>query len=207
MGSYYDKSRAQKGEYGNHYDYYKHSCCKKRKDKYDNDSYDHSSDKKKKYDYPTINVKQIVNCCDHKKDDKNTTKSAFRAVKSITQLLSPVPRKVLYPAEVLDVNNEYDPTTSTFIAQQSGIYSFNASIFFIPDNPDTRYLIFIDIQVNGTSVASDSETVPFGSTTIDVSVIQQLQAGDRVEVFAGSGAGGQIQVSLSETRFEGARIG
>ena len=62
--------------------------------------------------------------------------------------------KVIFPSEKFDLNNEYDTATGNFIPKQDGVYSFNASIEFLPDSitidPNALTLL---IRVNGTSVA------------------------------------------------------
>ncbi|SSY69800.1 complement component C1q domain-containing protein [Priestia megaterium] len=69
--------------------------------------------------------------------------SAFRATNPNTTI--PISQadtfvKVTFPNEQFDIgNNEYNAATSTFIPEFNGVYAFNASIFFQPDNPNIDY--------------------------------------------------------------------
>ncbi|MCJ7992699.1 ABC transporter permease [Priestia sp. OVS21] len=123
--------------------------------------------------------------------------------------------KVLFPSEQFDLNNEYDTSTGNFIPKQDGIYSFNAGIEFFPAplTIESNNLELL-IRVNGTSVALESLEINEGEGVITVSTIQQLQAGDTVEVLARSFRSGNINGNFDsiplggpdQTRFEGTLI-
>ena len=119
--------------------------------------------------------------------------------------------KVIFPSEKFDLNNEYDTATGNFIPKQDGVFSFNASIEFLPDplTNDSNALTLL-IRVNGTSVALEFLEIS-GEGLITVSTIQQLQAGEIVEVLARTFISGNINGVLpgggpDQTRFEGALI-
>ncbi|RCW45525.1 hypothetical protein [Paenibacillus prosopidis] len=136
-------------------------------------------------------------------------KSAFRAVSGTDQtLLDDETAKVRYQVQELDLNNEYNPATSTFRPKHDGVYSLFASVFFeIITRPEV--IIGLEIRVNGAPKISDQEIrALFGPQRgiIDASGIVQLEARDRVEVFATFiGENAEIQSGVA-TRFEGARI-
>jgi len=140
--------------------------------------------------------------------------SAFKAVSNTDQIL-PIAgegTKVLYPVEEFDVNNEYTPATSTFIPKQNGIYHITGSIFFTPFTFQIPTRVELIITVNGIRVATDTED--FGPAfeernVISVSSLLQLQAGNRVEIFANilDGSSGTIRGGGQFTHFEGFRVG
>lgn len=138
--------------------------------------------------------------------------SAFRAVnvtveQSATADVPVIP--VLYPNEIFDLNNEYDPVTSTFTPKQDGVYLIIASVNFFPDI-ETNYRVLILIRVNGVPVASDNDffgEIPIGDIT-SVSAILPLKAGDTVNVAVSSSTDGTILSTefASPTHFEAARF-
>lgn len=153
----------------------------------------------------------IINstCCHKKK--KRVRPSAFRAVNSTTQesvtadtLVDPV----IYPNEIFDLNNEYDPVTSTFTPKQDGVYSIIASVDFYPDITQVNHRVLINIQINGNSVVSDNDF--FGEITFrnvtSVSAILQLTAGDEVNVTAASSTNGFLTDIPLGMHFEAARL-
>ncbi|MGG1633129.1 ABC transporter permease [Paenibacillus sp. NRS-1760] len=133
-------------------------------------------------------------------------KSAFRAVSGIDQnLLDGTTAKVLYQVEELDLNNEYNPANSTFRPKQKGVYALFASVFFQTVTV-TTFTLDLEIRVNGVPRISDQEDFTNTSGIIEASGLVQLQARDRVQVFATVlNKNVQIQSGLA-TRFEGARI-
>ncbi|MFB2350854.1 ABC transporter permease [Priestia megaterium] len=138
--------------------------------------------------------------------------SAFRATNPTTDI--PMPQantfvKVTFPNEQFDIgDNEYNTATSTFVPEFNGVYAFNALIFFSPDNPNVDYQILLSFQVNGLGIDADTEflgaTAPFEGA-LEVNDILQLNAGDRVEVFAFSTTPGKIRAD-SRVHFAGARF-
>lgn len=133
-------------------------------------------------------------------------KSAFIAVSGTDQTIADgVFTKVDYQVEELDLNNEYNPATSTFRPRQSGIYSLVASVSFTTITL-TPVRMDLQIRVNGLARISDQENFTPRTGIIDAAGIVQLQARDIVEVFArATGENGDILRGLA-TRFEGARI-
>jgi hypothetical protein len=134
--------------------------------------------------------------------------SAFRA-NGPDQIVNPTQStKVLYPNEVFDLNNEYDPLTSTFTPVQDGVYTIIASVNFLTQIVQ-EFFLQLRITVNGTSIARDTEyfniTNVSSDTVISVSTIFQLQAGEEVEVFLDTDVNGFILGSVSDTHFEAAR--
>ncbi|RAR41204.1 ABC transporter permease [Paenibacillus sp. MDMC362] len=133
-------------------------------------------------------------------------KSAFRAVSGIDQEINDgVFSKVQYQVEELDLNNEYNSSTSTFTPKQRGIYSLLASVSFTTITL-TPVRMDLEIRVNGVPRISEEENFEPRTGKIDASGLIQLMARDRVEVFArATGENGTI-LSGFATRFEGARI-
>lgn len=115
--------------------------------------------------------------------------SAFRATNPNTTI--PISQadtfvKVTFPNEQFDIgNNEYNAATSTFIPEFNGVYAFNASIFFQPDNPNIDYEVELFFLVNGLLLDAEVEFLGASSRfdgVIEINDILQLNAGDRVEV-------------------------
>ncbi|MDQ0114905.1 hypothetical protein [Paenibacillus harenae] len=132
--------------------------------------------------------------------------SAFRAVAGFNQeLLNGVVTNVRYQVEELDLINEYNPATSTFRPKQNGVYSLFASVSFaaatlIPAS------IGLEIRVNGVPRILDQEDFISTRGMIDAGGIINLEARDRVQVFARvDDKSVEIQSGVA-TRFEGARI-
>ncbi|HTG68657.1 MAG TPA: hypothetical protein VL921_05305 [Candidatus Udaeobacter sp.] len=132
--------------------------------------------------------------------------SAFRAVSGIDQdLLDGVTAKVQYQVEELDLNNEYNSANSTFRPRQNGVYSLFASVFFQTVTV-TTFTLDLEIRVNGVPRITDQEDFTNVSGIIDAGGIVNLQARDRVEVFATVFEKNVEIQSGVNTRFEGARI-
>ncbi|MGO4544627.1 hypothetical protein AB4Z29_07510 [Paenibacillus sp. 2TAB23] len=133
-------------------------------------------------------------------------KSAFHAIAGSDQfILDMIFTKVRYQAETLDLNHEFNTSTSTFQPKQTGIYTLQASIMF-ELNSITAVTLDLEIRINGVPRISDQENFTSQTGMIDASGIVQLNTHDYVEVFArASGASGDIRSGLA-SRFEGARI-
>ena len=141
--------------------------------------------------------------------------AAFRAVnntaeQNVTADTLVVP--VLYPDELFDLNNEYDPVASTFTPKQDGVYSIIASVNFGPVVDGvivpTNYRVLIVIRINGNPVVADNDffgEIPIGSG-ITVSAILQLTAGDEVNVAAISSTNGVFFANPLGMHFEAARL-
>ncbi|OBZ13068.1 hypothetical protein [Bacillus sp. FJAT-26390] len=132
--------------------------------------------------------------------------SAFRAVSGVDQqLLDGMTEQVQYQVEELDLGNEYNSATSTFRPKKDGVYTLFASVFFQTVTV-TAYTLDLEIRVNGVPRISDQEDFNNTSGIIEASGIVELEARDRVQVFATVFEKNvEIQSGLS-TRFEGARI-
>jgi hypothetical protein len=138
-------------------------------------------------------------------NQENARRSAFAAISNRAQELTNVAGKVnTFGLEAFDLNNEYDPATSTFIPRQSGIYSITAGVNLAATNVNASYIGVIIIRVNGQNTLVDEEDI-IGSGTVDVSGLVQLQAGDRVEVFALMNTPGGV-IPTNNTRFQAARV-
>jgi hypothetical protein len=176
-------------------------------------------DSKKSHDcYCNHDSEKSHDCyCNHKKDDckkENTRESAFRAINLVNQT---VPAntfvKVLYQFEEFDLANEYNPANSTFIPKKRGVYSVLGTISFSPNNINQAYRTRIEIRVNGNpAVAIDNDFFGAGqnfANAVNVSTILELEAGDRVEIFAQNSTAGVIRANdngVVSTHFEAARF-
>ena len=163
---------------------------------------------------PTINV-NVTTASSDVDVDQLVRASAFRAVKTVNQVLVPnTPVQVLYQDEQFDLANEYNPTTSTFSPTANGVYSVIGTVSFSPNFPNLPYRTRIEIRVNGNpAIAIDNDffsaTIPSFSNVVEVSSILQLQAGDQVTIFAESNIGGTIALNTAggnSTHFEAARL-
>ncbi|MDQ0116254.1 ABC transporter permease [Paenibacillus harenae] len=158
--------------------------------------------------------KRAVKCISCKRFvRKNAVKgaSAFRAIANQGQTVPPgMIVQVLFQNEDFDVNNEYNPLTSTFRPRKSGIYSLMAAVTFALMNATPPVNAELIIRVNGMSQISDFEVFSTTAGVIDASGILRLNAGDNVQVFiVFSGfvpEGSVVILSGIGTRFEGARI-
>jgi hypothetical protein len=132
--------------------------------------------------------------------------SAFRAVSGVDQpLLDGTTEQIQYQVEELDLGNEYNSANSTFRPKHDGVYTLFASVFFQTVTV-TAYTLDLEIRVNGVARISDQEDFNNTSGIIEAGGIVELEARDRVQVFATVFEKNvEIQSGLS-TRFEGARI-
>ncbi|MGG4441173.1 hypothetical protein [Brevibacillus fortis] len=91
-----------------------------------------------------------------------------------------------YPDELFDLNNEYNPSTSTFTPKHNGVYLIIASLGFFANVP-TSYSVRIFIAINGTLRVADNDFLGEELAIVNLvsaSSILQLSAGDAVQVFA-----------------------
>jgi len=165
--------------------------------------------------YPVVNVN--VNCGNQPcpEDACDCTESSFRA---ISQQNQPIINggQVFYPVVQYDLNDEYDAETSKFIPKQDGIYSFTASLAFVPPRNVTpvNYSADIAIRVNGEYVLAGQsyQGQEFFFTLVKVTAVSgiiQLNAGDEVDVqffIAPSSLNGFIDPRPWATHFEAARF-
>jgi hypothetical protein len=126
-------------------------------------------------------------------------KSAFRAINNIIQPVVPnATVQVLYPAEEFDLNNEYNPATSTFTPNQQGVYAIFASVRLDNVlNDDQR--VNLHIRVNGGARIFDNEIIDPETGFVYVSGILRLKAGDIVNVFIDTSSG---IIQADNTHFE-----
>ncbi|MED4650703.1 hypothetical protein ABES13_17680 [Bacillus pseudomycoides] len=141
--------------------------------------------------------------------------SAFRAInETIEQSVGPADlTQIEYPSEVFDLNNEYDPSTSTFIPKQDGVYSVIASIGFLPEDV-ISYSVRIFIVVNGNLRVADNDFLGeelLIVNLVSVSAILNLSKGDRVQVIAQATTDGNtvpepLENTVHFMHFEAARF-
>lgn len=146
-----------------------------------------------------------------KKLEKKVTRSSFKAVNVTAPIPVPVANtfvKVFFPNELFDVRNEYDQTTSTFIAQRSGIYYFTAAVIFSPTNTNVDYEVTLQFRKNGAGEDVESDYIGFNAAfagVIEVNDVIQLNAGDQVDVLVLSTTPGVV-IADSRVRFAAARF-
>ncbi|HDX9695378.1 TPA: collagen-like protein [Bacillus thuringiensis] len=134
--------------------------------------------------------------------------SAFRAFKSTDQSVTANTLSIVtFETTQFDLNGEYDGV-STFIPQQDGVYLIITTIIFSPTDDTLNYVTEVFITVNSALIAGDDSF--FGGNTgllnaVTVSTILQLNAGDMVQVQAGSTIDGVIASPLL-TNFQAARF-
>lgn len=181
---------------------YYHSCNK-------NDDYYSNKKHYKKYDdcYYTdkkdkhcsgcnqivhVNVNNYDKGTDSGNGNNTAIPSAFRAISNTTVRLNGALEriKIFYPIVQYDLVNEYNAATSTFIPKDKGIYSLIASLSAARDASDTNeYILFLELRVNGKVIATAQNYIgpaaPF-TNQVFVTADIQLQANDKVEVFAQS---------------------
>jgi hypothetical protein len=138
--------------------------------------------------------------------------SAFRAINITTDqpVSANTPLKITFPSVQFDLEGEFNPATSTFIPSTNGVYFVLGDVAFNPYDPNGDYRTRIEIHVNGKRAAAiDNDFFGVGTHYLNnaaVSTILQLQAGDRVEVFAESNIPGTFVASEDNSRFEAVRF-
>ncbi|MFE5318222.1 hypothetical protein ACFQ88_05885 [Paenibacillus sp. NPDC056579] len=139
--------------------------------------------------------------------------SAFRAVNATADQTvtanTPV-APVQYPNQIFDLNNEYNPATSTFTPKQDGKYLIIASVSFFPADVSTNYRLVLNIRVNNNPVVTDDEffganPVPTGDQ-ISVSGILKLKKCDKVTISLFPTTNGIIAAEPRGTHFEASRL-
>nr|WP_186381800.1 hypothetical protein [Paenibacillus terrae] len=125
------------------------------------------------------------------------TGSAFRALASNNQSIFPFSRtKVQFANEQFDLNNEYSPSSSTFVPKQTGIYSIDSSVVFGPSVTNQLTSISMNVLVNNAVVATTIKNfVPTAAFSVKISAILRLRPGDRVEITFTANREGQIFLS------------
>ncbi|WP_179958624.1 collagen-like protein [Bacillus sp. SH5-2] len=136
--------------------------------------------------------------------------SAFKAVKSNNQNYSEgVFTQVTYESEVFDLNDEYNPITSTFIPKQNGVYFVLASMIIVVLDHAEKLDSRLNILVNNIPVITVTEAFPSFFTfnaIISISGILRLNAGDKVTVGLECFDPGVINSFPNSTHFEAARF-
>lgn len=133
--------------------------------------------------------------------------SAFRAVKTVNQAITPGANLITFENEEFDLNAEYNPATSAFIPEQDGIYLIKATAFFSPTEPsDNVVAIFISLDggVSGVDFANELMRANVLFNIVAVSTIVQLRAGDVVQIFGGGSVPGSL--FANSTLFSAARF-
>ncbi|WP_145950074.1 C1q-like domain-containing protein [Paenibacillus sp. Y412MC10] len=135
------------------------------------------------------------------------TGSAFRALASNNQSISPFSRTIVqFANEQFDLNNEYSPSSSTFVPKQTGIYSIDSSIVFGPTVTNQQTSISMNVLVNNDVVATTLKNfVPTAAFSVTISAILRLRPGDRVQIMFTANREGQIFLSQT-TAFQAARF-
>ncbi|MDR4983957.1 hypothetical protein CN491_08685 [Bacillus cereus] len=121
--------------------------------------------------------------------------SGFRAInREFEQSVGPADlTSISYPNEIFDLNDEYNPITSTFTPKQDGVYLIIASIGFFPNVP-ASYSARIFITINGEAVVADNDFLSEELEIVNlvsVSTIIKLDAGSNVQVIAQATADGK----------------
>ncbi|PPA70342.1 C1q-like domain-containing protein [Jeotgalibacillus proteolyticus] len=145
---------------------------------------------------------------------KKSKPSAFRAVSGADQRVEANEQtKVLFEAINFDLDEEYQPVQSVFVPKEDGIYVISSTFSFQPDVTDENYRTRIQIQKNGDpAVDGDNDFWGTGvdfKNAVQTSSILELEAGDRVEIFAQSTLAGFIKINqpgLSITYFSADRL-
>ncbi|MCU5581168.1 hypothetical protein OCF65_11795 [Bacillus toyonensis] len=144
--------------------------------------------------------------------ETSVLRSAFRAFNATTtqNVGSADLTQIVYPNKVFDLNNEYDPITSTFTPKQDGIYLIIASLSFSPNVPSNYSLrMFIDINRERAAAADNDffgEEVTVTSNLLSVSTITQLSKNDNVQILAQATADGITVPGQSFIHFESAKL-
>lgn len=126
------------------------------------------------------------------------TPSAFRAGSGgltvnldTTGIGSQFASQLFFPSVQFDLNNEYDPSTSTFTPKVGGVYTISALAQYIDDSPPiTRESkIYLSIGINGQYSNGEDDFIlnpPQGGSMghlVSINTIIHLNAGDKVDVF------------------------
>lgn len=139
-----------------------------------------------------------------------TRPSAFRAVKTFGQDVFAQFQQVTYETQEFDLQNEYDPSNSTFIPKKGGVYTITASAAFYPNAPFGKPLTAtMLIRINGMDIArQDHYFLPTqaGPHAVEVSTIIQLSAGDAVQVWTVITGGAMTIFGNAGTNFGAARF-
>ena len=137
--------------------------------------------------------------------------SAFRAEKIFAQNITEnIDIKVSYEDQIFDLNDEYDPLTSTFTPKQGGVYFVFAIVSLELFGLDLSHIAILNINVNNNLTLGSEGIYPAGLPaipTLSVSGIIHLNAGDAVTVhFKCLTADGIISDFPDVSHFEAARF-
>ncbi|PHD42970.1 ABC transporter permease [Bacillus toyonensis] len=156
-----------------------------------------------------INVK--VDCCCGNKTDPSVRASGFKAISNVDQRINAnAIVDVLFQMEQFDYDNEYNPATSIFTAKTAGLYIFNPSISFTPDNEDVPLSIALALFLNnqlitGVDTEYHASSPPLVGFIVKDTVIVQLNAGDQVKVMMFSPQSGVLEAGIN-TSFSAGRF-
>ncbi|PEJ95066.1 NTTRR-F1 domain [Bacillus wiedmannii] len=137
--------------------------------------------------------------------------SAFRAEKLGSQDFVEVSDiQVSYEDQIFDLNDEYDPFTSTFIPKQGGVYFVFAMVEAQLFGFDINHIAILKIYVNNILTLSSTGGYSVGlpvTPTLSVSGIIHLNAGDAVTVrYISLSSAGVIDGFPDSSHFEAARF-
>ena len=137
--------------------------------------------------------------------------SAFRAEKIFSQNVtenSDIP--VSYEDQIFDLNDEYNPLTSTFIPKQDGVYFVFAMVEAQLFGLDLSHIAILKIYVNNILTLSSKGVYSVGlpsTPTLSVSGVLHLNAGDAVIVrYISISSAGIIEGFPDSSHFEAARF-
>ncbi|EJQ50578.1 hypothetical protein QUG02_14020 [Bacillus hominis] len=133
-------------------------------------------------------VRNFIPCAFPISESVLIPQSGFRAInRELEQKVGPADLTLIsYPNEIFDLNNEYNPITSTFTPKQNGVYLIIASIGFFPNVP-ASYSARLFITINGEAVVADNDFLSEELEIVNilsVSTILKLSAGSNVQVIA-----------------------
>jgi hypothetical protein len=136
--------------------------------------------------------------------------SVFMAAATTSQEVGPADiTQIMYPDQILDLNNEYNQGTSTFEPKQDGVYFIIARLAYVPD-VGRNYGVKMFIIINDENVAAadnDFFGAPLTNNNhVSVSTLTQLSKGDRVQIFAQAITDGNTDPDPSLTHFEAIRF-
>jgi hypothetical protein len=114
---------------------------------------------------------------------------------------------VTFDSEILDLEGEYDPATSTFTSTTGGVYEVATTVTGTTDG--TAQTVTLTISTDSTDFTSvHSLDVAAGATTfsIDHNAIIELDPGQTVQIVINIPGGGTVTGGSAITHFEAARF-
>lgn len=130
---------------------------------------------------------------------------AFRAYKNTTQSISATTfTKVTYQVEDFDYGSNF--ASNTFTAPSYGLYSFSASLYFVPVDGQSGQLV---LYVNNVA-HSYLQALNSGSTNTMImtgTCLVSLKTGDTVDVYAYFSVAETLESGQSASYFSGVKLG